>query len=86
MQPNVEAEGLEGKYLLPIAFVYKYSNVVKENGRLPHLTIPHTSNGPETFRYEESNGTVHYCKDKGEYSLTFDEFNRDEVPFGEEEE
>lgn len=84
MQPNVEGEGLESKYLLPIAFVYKDPDVVTDCVRLPHSTTPHTANGPETFRHEESNGTIHRCTEEGEYTVTFDKFNREEAPFGEE--
>lgn len=86
MQPNVVAEGLEGKHLLPIVFVYKHPDVVTDCVRLPHSTTPHTSNGQETFRHEESNGTLHCCTQESEYTLTFDKFNREEGSFGKAEE
>jgi len=86
MQSNVEAEGLEGKHMLPIVFLYKHPDVVTDCVRLPHSTTPHTSSGQETFRHEESNGTLHRCTQEGEYTVTFDKFNREEAPFGKAEE
>jgi hypothetical protein len=84
MQPNVEAEGLEGKYLLPIAFVYKHPDVVTERVTQPIFQTPHTVSGPETHRQENPDyaGALHLCdQPDGKYQLTFDEFNREEEIF-----
>ena len=84
MQPNVEAKGVEGKYLLPIAFVYAHPDVITEKTSQPIFQTLHTVNGPETHRQEDSDyaGALHLCEQPdGEYTLTFDEFNKEEESF-----
>jgi hypothetical protein len=85
MQPNVAgAAGMESKYLLPIAFVYAHPDVITEKITQPIFQTPHTLNGPETHRQENSDygGALHLCEQPdGEYKLTFDEFNMEEETF-----
>ena len=88
MQPNVEAKGLEGKHRLPITFVFKHPDISTETIRQPLFDTPYTAKGLENLRHEETNyvGDLHFCNQEGEYTLTFDEFNREEAPFGKAEE
>ena len=84
MQPNVEAKGLKGTHLLPIAFVYAHPDVITEKITQPVFQTPHTVSGPETHRQEDSGytGALHLCdQPDGEYKLTFDEFNMEEDTF-----
>jgi len=83
MQPNVAgAAGIESKYLLPIAFVFKHPDVSTERVRQPLLTTPHTASGPETFKCEEGRyvGVLHRCTQEGEYKIEFDPFDLEEKP------
>jgi hypothetical protein len=84
MQPNVSAEGLIGKYLLPITFVYKDPDVTTGKIRQPIFETLNTVKGPETFRQEASDytGALHGCEQPdGEYAVIFDEFNLEEDSF-----
>ena len=86
MQPNVEAEVLEGKYLLPIAFVFKHPDSSTDRVRQPLFTTSHTVSGPETFRHESDGyvGALHICTKEGEYSINFDPFDLEEKPLSDE--
>jgi hypothetical protein len=84
MQPNVEGEGLENKYLLPIAFVYRDPDVVTGQIRQPVFETLNAVKGPETFRQEDSDysGALHRCEQPdGEYAVVFDDFNLEEDEF-----
>lgn len=85
MQPNVEAKGLEGKHLLPIAFVFKHPDISTERVRQPLLITPHTASGPETFKHEEGRyvGVLHHCTQEGEYKIEFDPFDLEEKPLSD---
>jgi hypothetical protein len=81
MQPNVEAEGLEGKHLLPIAFAYLHPDVITKRITQPIFQTPHTVSGPETRRQESSDyaGALHLCDLPHEgYKLTLDECDMEE--------
>ena len=87
MQPNVEAERLDGTHLLPISFVFKHADISTGRVRQPLLSTSHAVSGPETFDNEEDKyvGALYRCTKEGEFTLTFEEFNRKEEPFGEVE-
>lgn len=84
MQPNVTAEGLTGKYLLPITFVYKDPDEITGKIHQPVFETLNTVQGPETFRQESSDytGVLHPCEQPdGEYAVIFDDFNLEEDSF-----
>jgi hypothetical protein len=84
MQPNVTAEGLTGKYLLPITFVYKDPDEITGKIHQPVFETLNTVKGPETFRQEASDytGALHPCEQPdGEYAVIFDDFNLEEDSF-----
>jgi len=87
MQPNVEAEGLEGMHLLPIVFVFKHPDVSTDRVRHPILTTPHTAKGPQMFKHEEDKyvGVLHRCTQEGEYEIIFDPFDLEEKPLSDGE-
>jgi hypothetical protein len=83
-QPNVQLDGLEGKFLLPVTFVFKEPDVITGKITQPVFSTLHTVQGPETFRQETENytGSLHGCETpEGDYELVFDEFNREEDSF-----
>lgn len=85
MQPNVTAEGLKGKHLLPITFVFRDPELISGKIRQPIFETLNTVKGPETFRQEASDytGALHPCEQPdGEYLVIFDEFNLEEDSFG----
>ena len=88
MQPNVDDDALEGKHLLPIAFVFKHPDIATGRVCQPLLSASHTVSGSETFNNEEGKyvGALYRCTQEGEFTLTFEEFNREEEPFGKAEE
>jgi hypothetical protein len=84
MQPNVTAEGLTGKHLLPITFVFKEPDLISGKIRQPIFETLNTVMGPETFRQEASDytGALHPCEQTdGEYAVIFDDFNLEEDSF-----
>ncbi|NMC74698.1 MAG: DUF4150 domain-containing protein [Geobacteraceae bacterium] len=84
MQPNAVAEGLTGKHLLPITFVFKEPDLISGKIRQPIFETLNTVKGPETFRQEASDytGALHPCEQpEGEYVVVFDEFNLEEDSF-----
>lgn len=85
MQPNVVAKGLEGKHLLPIAFVFKHPDVSTEQVRQPLLTTLHTASGPEIFKHKDGRyfGVLHHCTQEGEYKIEFDPFDLEEKPLSD---
>lgn len=84
MQPNNTAEGLTGKHLLPITFVFKEPDLISGKIRQPIFETLNTVKGPETFRQpaSEYTGALHPCdQPDGEYVVIFDEFNLEEDSF-----
>lgn len=84
IQPNATAEGLIGKHLLPITFVFKDPDLISGKIRQPIFETLNTVKGPETFRQEASDytGALHPCEQPdGEYVVVFDEFNLEEDCF-----
>lgn len=83
-QPNVTAEGLIGKHLLAITFVYKEPDLITGKIQQPVFETLNTFKGPETFRQPDSDytGALHPCEQPdGEYAVIFDEFNLEEDSF-----
>lgn len=83
-QHNAVAEGLAGKYLLPITFVFKDPDLDSGKIRQPIFETLNTVQGPETFRQPASDytGALHPCEQPdGEYAVIFDEFNLEEDSF-----
>lgn len=84
MQPNVTAEGLIGKHLLPITFVFRDPDLISGKIRQPIFETLNTVKGPETFRQPASDytGALHPCEQPdGEYAVIFDDFNLEEDSF-----
>ena len=84
MQPNVEAEGVAGRHLLPIAFAYTHPDIITKRSRQPTFQTPHTATGLETHRHEGSDyaGALHLCdQGEGDYCLQFDDFDKEEDNF-----
>jgi ribosomal protein L24 len=83
-QPNVITEGLTGKHLLPITFVFRDPDLISGKIRQPIFETLNTVEGPETFRQPASDytGALHPCEQPdGEYAVIFDEFNLEEDSF-----
>jgi hypothetical protein len=77
MQPNVQAEGIEGEHFLSITFDFKHADVSTGIKHQPTFSVPHTAMGNEYFRYDKNNycGAHYYCQQKGEYELILDKFD-----------
>jgi hypothetical protein len=84
MQPNVETDEVDRPHLLPIAFLYKHQDS-SETVKQPRFSTPHRINGIEIFNSnsDEYAGIIYKCKGEGEFTLTFDKFNRVKSPFGD---
>ncbi|OGU05009.1 MAG: hypothetical protein A2075_01835 [Geobacteraceae bacterium GWC2_58_44] len=84
MQPNVKAEGLEGKHPLPIAFMNLHPDVASGRISQPVFQTLHEVSGPETHKHESAGyvGALHLCdQPDGEYEVIFDDFNLEEETF-----